>query len=344
MTKLVESKRGNGKGFATSTLVIVFLLGVFFRASSHVCLIPVLTDLSTNKVEAVVDRKQDNNVACLDIQLSDDTNDRYVPANEELSKCLVYEEPSPYIKLLSRMLVGRPLEGSCSFNNCLQHKPYIPEKRQYGLDWPPFGYTMVGTQRLENFRAAILEVNRNKIPGAIAELGVWRGGAMIMAAAVCKDASMQRELYVFDAFESLPGYGSSSSFLENSMDEVKQYFELFDVYDEHVHFVKGLFKESLPKFKDFQDPIAVLRVDGNFYDSYQDAMYYLYPNVPVGGIVIFDDVMSHAAVGRFWKDFKADYSMPEELNRIDRHSAWFRKEKQFKVDYNKMRPPQDANK
>lgn len=34
----------------------------------------------------------------------------------------------------------------------------------------------------------------------------------------------------------------------------------------------------------------MLRIDGNFYDSYQDALYYLYPLVPVGGWVIFDDI------------------------------------------------------
>ena len=40
---------------------------------------------------------------------------------------------------------------------------------------PPYGFTMVGLTRLENFRAAINEVNRQGIPGDIMELGVWRG-------------------------------------------------------------------------------------------------------------------------------------------------------------------------
>ena len=37
----------------------------------------------------------------------------------------------------------------------------------------------------------------------------------------------------------------------------------------------------------------------------------------VGGIVIFDDVFSHAAVMRAWLDFKSDQGLPETLNRID---------------------------
>ena len=38
--------------------------------------------------------------------------------------------------------------------------------------------------------------------------------------------------------------------------------------------------------------IAVLRVDGNFYDSYQDAMYYMYDFVSIGGIIIFIEYRS----------------------------------------------------
>ena len=81
----------------------------------------------------------------------------------------------------------------------------------------------------------------------------------------------------------------------------------------------GLFQKTVPLIE--SDPllnkIAVFRIDGNFYDSYADALYYGYEKVPVGGIVIFDDVFSHAAVMRAWVDFKGDQGLPETLNRID---------------------------
>ena len=44
------------------------------------------------------------------------------------------------------------------------------------------------------------------------------------------------------------------------------------------------------------------------------------------------------------KAAERDQGLPESLNRIDRHSAWFRKEKNAKVDKTKMKPPQDINK
>jgi O-methyltransferase len=108
----------------------------------------------------------------------------------------------------------------------------------YGNDWPPFGYTMIGKKRLEQFRAAIHEVDRNDIKGAIIEMGVWRGGAMIMAATVTKEARSGRDLYLYDAFESIPAYGNSISFLENSEEDVRNYFRLFSLLDENIHFIK----------------------------------------------------------------------------------------------------------
>ena len=92
--------------------------------------------------------------------------------------------------------------------------------------------------------------------------------------------------------------------------------------------------------------LAVLRVDGNFHDSYQDALYYLYGFVPVGGFVIFDDVFSHKGAMQAWNEFNKDHGLPEELTRIDIYiyiyvyiySGYFRKTRSVSVDFTKMRP------
>jgi hypothetical protein len=134
-------------------------------------------------------------------------------------------------------------------------------------------------------------------------------------------------------------------YLAVPLDKVQDYFTRYNANINPVKYHKGLFKDSIPPFV-AENPnmkIAVLRIDGNYYDSYQDAMYYLYPLVPVGGIVIFDDVMTHAVVMRFWLDFKQDYSLQEELIQIDKHSAWFEKSADITIDLSKMRSAQDAN-
>ncbi|CAB9517962.1 O-methyltransferase [Seminavis robusta] len=284
---------------------------------------------------------------CLDVQINDDIHVRYTPdADMESEQCLVYHEPSPYIDLIMKTVVGFPNHGKCNLiDGCKTALPYTPEERNYGNDWPPYGYTMVGYKRLENFRAAIEEVNRNQIPGAIMELGVWRGGSMIMAAAVSNDAQYPRNLWVVDAFETLPPgtYAGASDYLATTEQMVRDNFDFFHVLSDRVYFVKGMFQNTAPalKFNDDLGSIAVLRVDGNFYDSYQSSMYSLYAKVPVGGIVIFDDVFSHPDVLKFWLHFKQDQGITEKINRIDRHSAWFRKTRDVEIDMTRMRGPEN---
>jgi hypothetical protein len=153
-----------------------------------------------------------------------------------------------------------------------------------------------------------------------------------------------RQVFVFDAFESLPGYRSASSFLAVPEAAVRHNFEkFFGSVPSNVMFHKGLFKNTVPAFSKSGLQIAVLRIDGNFYDSYQDALYYMYPLIPVGGIIIFDDIMSHPAVMKCWQDFKKEQNLKEDIKQIDDHSAWFEKEKNVSVDFRYFRAPQDAN-
>jgi len=202
---------------------------------------------------------------------------------------------------------------------------------------------MMGKVRLENFRAAIEDVNRKAIPGAIAELGVWRGGGMMLAAGINQESHIKRKLFLFDAFENVKNYGNHGEFLNVDENMVRTGFRTFGLLDEYVHFEVGLFVDTVPKWKQNEE-IAVLRVDGNFYDSYQDAMYFLYESVPVDGIVIFDDVLSHLEVKKFWKEFSSEQDIgAAELVNIDKHGAWFRKPKAVSLDWRFFKAYHDSN-
>lgn len=270
---------------------------------------------------------------CLPIDTKGDHKKMVIPAPTNKRQCLIESPMSERVSKMCDIVLGMPMATA-------SHKLMFGDIHLHKNE-----YTMVGVHRLKNFAASIAEVNREKIPGAIVELGVWRGGAMMVASAINTEANEQRELYLFDAFEKIPGYGSKSvvKYLQVEESFVKDGFLKLGVMNEHVHFRKGLFQNTVPSW-DKNDKVAVLRVDGNFYDSYQDAMYYMYESVPVGGIIIFDDVMSHASVMRFWKDFKKEQGLGEDLNRIDKHSAWFRKEKDIVLDWKYFRAPQDVNK
>jgi len=155
---------------------------------------------------------------------------------------------------------------------------------------------MLGLRRLKNVRQAIMSVLANRVPGHFAEFGVWRGGACIFAKAVLNVYGEEaRHVHLFDAFEMISGYGEASSYLATTAEAVHASFENYGLLDERVHFHKGFFDQSAPAFHDsFPDEkIAVLRVDCNYYDSYQSVIYSLWDHVPVGGIIIFDDYGSH---------------------------------------------------
>lgn len=51
---------------------------------------------------------------------------------------------------------------------------------------------------------------------------------------------------------------------------------------------KGWFKDTLPLFRD-KDRIALLRLDGDWYESIFDSLKYLYPLINKGGVIIVDD-------------------------------------------------------
>jgi hypothetical protein len=256
--------------------------------------------------------------------------------------------------------------GTCYAVNTGSFKTH---RRLIGRDWPTHGVTMVGHARLRNIRHCIEHALAAGVQGDFVELGVWRGGASIYARAVLNVLGQhQRTVRLFDIFGLIEGYASASEFLAVKLPAVKANFETYDV-QAGVTYHLGLFNQSLPQFyQDHKsDPsmrVAVLRIDGNFYESYQDALYHMYPRaaqtahvlhllrslldsdatlcnrwefVPVGGFVIFDDFVQGSLVpgslGRCWVDFKRAHSLNEQLLAIDWTSSFFQKVTDVKVDW-----------
>ena len=67
-------------------------------------------------------------------------------------------------------------------------------------------------------------------------------------------------------------------------DEVEANFEKFGVRDEQVVFLQGLFKDTLPKAP--IQKLAVMRLDGDMYESTMDALTNLYPKLTKGVVFV----------------------------------------------------------
>jgi hypothetical protein len=100
-----------------------------------------------------------------------------------------------------------------------------------------------------------------------------------------------------------------------SLDEVRANFEKYGLLDGQVEFVKGWFSETLPKLADRN--WAVIRLDGDMYQSTLEALMNLYPGLSPGGFVIIDDFGAVPACRQAVLDFRQANQITEEMRVID---------------------------
>jgi O-methyltransferase len=205
---------------------------------------------------------------------------------------------------------------------------FEPKEREEGRDWPLMADTMIGLKRLDNLQACIEDVISNNVPGDLIETGAWRGGATIFMRAALKAYGItDRTVWVADSFKGLPApepelYPADAElelhkhdFLRVSLEEVKANFSKYGLLDEQVSFLNGWFKDTLPEAP--IEKLAIMRLDGDMYQSTMDAFVNLYPKLSVGGYVIIDDYNSVEACRQAVQDFRESNSITEEIQKID---------------------------
>lgn len=165
--------------------------------------------------------------------------------------------------------------------------------------------TMLPLGRLDQLQHCVIDVVRRGVPGDLIEAGVWRGGATILMRATLKALGVtDRTVWVADSFEGLPKPDAERFPLEArahrgpiiqtgfrnfaaSLDEVKRNFRAYGLLDDQVRFLKGWFNDTLSSAPIRR--IAVMRLDGDFYQSTMDGLRGLYDRLSVGGYAIIDD-------------------------------------------------------
>ncbi|MBF4762404.1 class I SAM-dependent methyltransferase [Nocardioides islandensis] len=215
-----------------------------------------------------------------------------------------------------------------------QRRPYDAHSRENGLDWPARAETMVGLKRLDNIQLAVESVLRDDVPGDLIETGVWRGGSAIFMRGVLKvHGDTTRKVWACDSFEGLPVPNAAqypkdegldfykSTGLAVGVEQVRHNFRRYGLLDDQVEFVVGWFKDTLPTVP--VERLAVLRLDGDLYESTIEALEPLYPKLSPGGFCIIDDYhipACRAAVD----DYRAAHDITDEVLPIDEMSAYWR--------------------
>lgn len=194
------------------------------------------------------------------------------------------------------------------------------ERRRYRAIYRKYKeFTMIpGNKYVGNLCLAAMAA---EIPGSIVECGTWRGG---MIAGIADVLGPGRRYYLFDSFEGLPpakeidgpaalawqADTKSAGYFDNctaTEQEARAAMALSPAKDYQI--VKGWFRETLPRIN-MPQPIALLRMDGDWYESTKCILDNLAPAVARGGLIIVDDyylwdgctqAVNEAAAMRKWR-------------------------------------------
>jgi predicted O-methyltransferase YrrM len=193
-------------------------------------------------------------------------------------------------------------------------------------------YTMSSDCRLRGLYAAVQRVAVDRIPGDVVECGTARGGSAALLGMAIREAGFPRTLWVFDTFEGIPAPTSAdpdhdiavlyTGDFRGEMDQVRQLFERVGILD-HSRLVKGLFQDTVPRCD--VGPIAVLHLDGDWYESIRVCLDNLYDRVSPGGVIQIDDYGHWEGARKAVDEFLAARRLDVPLRYLDYTGRQFRK-------------------
>lgn len=203
--------------------------------------------------------------------------------------------------------------------------------------------SMLPLARLNNLQDCIVDVVDKGIPGDLIETGVWRGGATIfMQGALKALGATDRKVWVADSFEGLPEpdaerfpieakthHGQTMKKSYNhfavGLEQVRNNFTAFGLLDENVHFLEGWFKDTLPSAP--IDTLAIMRLDGDYYESTMDGLTNLYGKLSIGGYAIIDDYGEDTWTycRKAVDDFRLAHDIREPMMHVDSKCSFWQK-------------------
>ena len=158
------------------------------------------------------------------------------------------------------------------------------------------------------------------LPGHVVECGTWRGG---MIAAIAETLGPERHYVLCDSFQGLPPAQridgpDALAWQQNSRDncratadEARETMRFAGVTSYQV--VEGWFHETLPRLD--AHPIALLRLDADWYESTLCCLENLWDRVVNGGIVVLDDYFVWDGCPRAVHEFLSHRSLAERVRQ-----------------------------
>jgi hypothetical protein len=235
--------------------------------------------------------------------------------------------------------------------------PFDLAKREIARDWPSQAHTMIGTRRLDNVQELVTAAVKAGTPGDLIETGVWRGGSVIFMRGLLKALGVtDRVVWAADSFgggfpvgeeqgasersytsaglrplaglavgEYPPSFRTPIELVSEgtSLVEVRDRFARYGLLDEQVKFLPGWFRDTLPAAP--IERLALLRLDGDLYDSTLDALAALYPRLSPGGYTIVDDYGRFEECREAVHDYLDGAGEKVDIQRVDDDAVYWQK-------------------
>jgi O-methyltransferase len=198
--------------------------------------------------------------------------------------------------------------------------------------------TMCEDALLDNVVELARIVIEQHVPGDFIEAGAWRGGmTILMRAALTAFGDLHRTVWVADSFAGLPAPDPASELrdaiwhhlmravglLQSDLDAVRSAFARAGLLDRRVRFLPGWFADTLPDAP--IERLALMRLDGDWYDSTRDALDALYPRLSPGGFAIVDDYGLPTGCARAVDEYRAQHGIGVPLTWVNAQAVYWRK-------------------
>lgn len=214
---------------------------------------------------------------------------------------------------------------------------------------------MLPEERLASLYEQVKYLDRAGIEGALVECGVWKGGAVGLMALATGASEGARQLHLFDSFtdicepnpemdgeKALQEAGDPRSLtgelrpMEGAYDSVGGHgtvdacnsliVDRIGYPRELVNYHIGWFQDTLPEVAPSLGQIALLRLDGDWYDSTKVCLEHLFDLVVPGGFVVVDDYGVYEGCSRAVNDFLGARQISLFLNSVDACCGYFIKQ------------------
>ena len=107
------------------------------------------------------------------------------------------------------------------------------------------------------------------------------------------------------------------------LSEVKSNFAKYGLLSDRIVFLKGMFADTFPSAPFTQ--LALIRLDGDTYESTHDCLLHLYPKLSAGGYCIIDDYNSFPDCKLAVTQYRQQNQIRDEIIPIDNLAVFWKK-------------------